>query len=294
MIERSYFEPSDLSQARSILAEHASARILAGGTDLVVAARSGKSPLPHHLIAIGRLKELIGLDSSPDRGLKIGALTTHGDLEISGVVRRSWTALSDASALVGSPATRHLGTVGGNVCNASPAMELGSPLLVFDARVELVNASGSRHLSFGSFVVGPGRTLAEPNELLTSVVLPPPPPGQIGSAYVRLEYRMAMEIAVVGAAAMICLDASGRCSHVRVALTAVGPTCVRATASEELLEGRSLDPGLIKVAAEAASGASKPIDDVRASAAYRRAMVPVMVGRALTKALQRAASASAA
>ncbi len=289
MIDRTYLEPTDLEQARSMLAANEGLRIVAGGTDLVVAARSGKASLPERLIAIHRLRELAGIHPDPGGGLRIGALTTHGDLEISEVVRDSWSALADASALVGSPATRHVGTVGGNVCNASPAMELGSPLLVFDAVVELASAAGVRTVPFSSFVTGPGRTSARPGEMLIAVVLPPlQGPGRAGSAYVRLEYRLAMEIAIAGAAALVRLDEADRCTDARVALTAVAPTCVRAMDTEEILSGKTIDSDLLKRAAVGAAASAQPIDDVRASADYRRAMVPVMVQRALTMALDRA------
>ncbi|MGH7761475.1 MAG: FAD binding domain-containing protein [Candidatus Dormibacteraceae bacterium] len=289
MIEHTYFEPADLDQARSMLAQHSGARVVAGGTDLVVGARSGKAALPSRLIAIHRLKELAGLEPAEAGGLEIGALATHGDLEASGLIARSWTALSDAAALVGSPATRHVGTVGGNVCNASPAMELGSPLLVFDASVELASINGYRSMPFSSFVTGPGLTAAQPDELMTAVVLPAPKVGgRAGSAYLRLEYRQAMEIAIVGAAAMICIDGRDHCTEVRVALTAVARTCVRVHDTEEMLRGKTIDPESVRRAAQAAAGSATPIDDVRATAEYRRAMVPVMVERALMRALERA------
>lgn len=273
-----------------MLAEQDGATIVAGGTDLVVAARSGKSSLPGRLIAIHRLLQLAGIESTRGGGLEIGALATHGDLEASRVVRQSWTALSDAAALVGSPATRHVGTVGGNVCNASPAMELGGPLLIFHATVELTSSGGSRRMPFSSFVVGPGRTTALPSELLVAVELPPLDEmrGRVGSAYLRLEYRQAMEIAIVGAAAMVCLDETDRCIDVRVALTAVAPTCVRAPETEAILRGKPIDAELLERAARAAADSASPIDDVRASAEYRRAMVPVITRRALARALERA------
>jgi len=272
-----------------MLAGHEGLRIVAGGTDLVVAARSGKASLPERLMAIHRLKELAGIHPDHGGGLRIGALTTHGDLEISDTVRDSWSALSDASALVGSPATRRVGTVGGNVCNASPAMELGSPLLIFDAGVELASAGGFRTVPFASFVTGPGRISARPGDLMTAVVLPPlAGHGRVGSAYIRLEYRLAMEIAIVGAAALVRLDEADRCIDARVALTAVAPTCVRAMETEDVLRGKTIDDRLLDSAAHAAAVSARPIDDVRASADYRRAMVPVMVRRALTRAMDRA------
>jgi CO/xanthine dehydrogenase FAD-binding subunit len=288
VIEHAYFEPADLDQARSMLAEHGGARIVAGGTDLVVGARSGKAALPNRLIAIHRVRELAVIEPAGGGGLKIGALATHGDIETSAVIVASWTALSDAAALVGSPATRHTGTVGGNVCNASPAMELGSPLLIFEASVELASKKGSRRLPFSSFVTGPGRTAAQSDELMTAVLLPRVERGRTGSAYLRLEYRQAMEIAIVGAAALIRLDEAGRCIEARVALTAVAPTCVRVHEAEDILRGKTIDHELLGRAAQAAASSAKPIDDVRATAEYRRAMVPVMVERALTMALERA------
>src|SRR4029453_9593930 len=129
-------------------------------------------------------------------------------------------------ALVGSPATRHVGTVGGNLANASPAMELGSPLLVHDARVEVND--GGRALPVAELLAGPGKTTLRPGELITRVVVPNPGP----SAYMRLEYRRAMEIAVVGAAALLVLDDRGRVTTPRVALTAAAPTCIRAPSAE--------------------------------------------------------------
>jgi CO/xanthine dehydrogenase FAD-binding subunit len=289
MIETSYFAPADVREARSLLARHPSAAVLAGGTDLVVGARSGKRPLPESIVAIHRLQELRGIEHLASGGLKIGALTTHGDLEASPQVMRLWSAISDAAALVGSPATRHLGTVGGNLCNASPAMELGSPLLVFDASVELAAKGRRRGIPLSSFVLGPGRIAAAAGELLTAVTLPAQQKRfSSGSAYLRLEYRQAMEIAVVGAAAHIAVDKRGRCRLARVALTAVAPTCVRVPDAEEQMVGARLDDELIDRAAHTAAAAARPIDDVRASAGYRREMVAVIVARAIGRALARA------
>jgi CO/xanthine dehydrogenase FAD-binding subunit len=294
VIETSYFEPADVREARALLARHPKAAVLDGGTDLIVGARSGKRPLPESILAIHRLSELRGIESSAAGGLKIGALTTHGDLEASVEVVRSWSALADAAALVGSPATRHLGTVGGNLCNASPAMELGSPLLVFDAWVELAAEGRKRRVPLGEFVLGPGRTSAATGELLTAVRLPRPPKRlPTGSAYQRLEYRRAMEIAVVGAAALIAVDRRGRIQLARIALTAVAPTCIRASAAEELMLGKRADDQLVEEASRAAADAARPIDDVRASAAYRREMVAVIASRTITKAIARARGALA-
>ncbi len=288
-----YFEAADLKQARDYLGRNPKAAVLAGGTDLVVGSRSGKRALPESIVAIHHVAELRGIQTERRGGLRIGALTSHADLESSDVVRREWSALADASALVGSPATRHLGTLGGNVCNASPAMEAGSPLLVSVARFGLTSRGGRRTLTFAEFMPGPGRTAADPGGLLTAVVLPPlnrrPP---VGSAYLRLEYRQAMEIAVVGASALVAVDRRGQCKWARIALTAVAPVCIRAEDAEEILRGKRLTADVIEEAARAAAAAARPIDDVRASAEYRREMVTVITSRALNIAASRAQEGS--
>jgi CO/xanthine dehydrogenase FAD-binding subunit len=287
-MERTYHEPLSLEEAVRVLGEHPDAGIVAGGTDLVVGDRSGKRALPAALIAIHRLPELRGIKPGDAGATRIGALVTHAELEASALIRDTYSALSDAAALVGSPATRHMGTIGGNLSNASPAMEAGSPLLVFEATVELASAAGSRRMPVAEFFVGPARTALKLGEMLTGVLLPQLPSGRTGSAYLRLEYRQAMEIAVVGAAAMVSLDESGRCTTARLSLTAVAPTCIRTPQAEAMLSGQNLTAALIDQAAAAAASAAKPIDDVRGSADYRREMVAVIAGRALSIAWRRA------
>ena len=255
---------------------------VAGGTDLVVAARSGRHPLPDALVSLHRVGALRGISFTETGALALGALVTHGEIERSEQMRGSWAALADAAALVGSPATRHVGTVGGNLANASPAMELGSPLLVHDARVEVND--GGRALPVAELLAGPGKTTLRPGELITRVVVPNPGP----SAYMRLEYRRAMEIAVVGAAALLVLDDRGRVTTARVALTAVAPTCVRAPSAEAALEHREPSEDVLAEAAGLAAEAASPISDVRASERYRRAQIPVVVRRTLERALARA------
>jgi CO/xanthine dehydrogenase FAD-binding subunit len=292
--EQSFHAPATLDDALRLLAELGPrAGVVAGGTDLVVAARGGRRPLPEAIVAIDRLPGLDAIAETAGGGLRIGALATHADLERSSIVRDRWSALSDSSALVGSPATRHLGTLGGNLCNASPAMETGSPLLIFDASVELRSTGGSRTLPVAAFITGPGNSALAPGELLVAVVVPPQPAGRVGSAYLRLEYRAAMEIAVVGAAALVALDADGRCTEARIAITAVAPTVLRTEAAERIVRGHAPTAEIIAAAAAAAGEAARPIDDVRATARYRSAMVPVIVRRALEAALVRAGQVAA-
>ena len=259
------------------------ARPVAGGTDLVVGARQGKVPLPESLVAIHRLAELHTIEESGG-GLRLGALVTHREIAASPAVRERFTALADASAIVGSHATRAQGTIGGNLMNASPAMETGGPLICFGATVTLRSATGERTLPVEELFTGPGATAATTAELLVSVDVPAPAPAT-GSAYVRLEYRRQMEIAVVGATAAVTLD-EDTVTRARIAITALAPTIRRVPAAEEALTGA--DPAAIAAAAREAADAATPISDVRASERYRRAMAEVIVRRAIEIAVARA------
>jgi len=282
-----FLEPASLDEALALLAEHDGAALVAGGTDLVVGTRQGKRTLPETLVAIHRLPDLDGIGE--DGGaLAIGALATHDAIERSELVRGRWTALADASAIVGSPATRHVGTLGGNLANASPAMETGAPLVVFGAEVELRSPGGSRSVPVESLWAGPGRTTAAPGEMITGVRVPAPA-DESGSAYVRLEYRRSMEIAVVGAAALVTLAGDGTVAAARVALTAVAPTIVRSAAAEAALAGSAPTAEAIAAAAAAVHDAAAPISDVRGSGAYRKAMIEVIARRAIDVAARRAA-----
>ena len=264
----------------------AGARPIAGGTDLVVGARHGKAPLPDDLVSIDRIEELEGVELDSD-GTRIGALVSHADLMIDPVVVGSYTAIADASALVGSPATRHMGTLGGNVMNGSPAMDTGAPLLVLGAEAELRSGSGSRRVSLGELWTGPGRTSAASDELLVALHLPAPQE-RCGSAYVRLEYRRAMEIAVVGAAAGVTLAEDGTIASAAVALAAVAPTILAVDGANDALTGLTPEAAG-PVIAELASEQASPISDLRASDHYRRHCIGVMAKRAVDAAARRAA-----
>ena len=280
-----YTAAATLPEALAALAS--GARPVAGGTDLVVGARQGKAPLPGSLVAIHDLADLRGI-AEPDGGLRIGALATHADLVAHPAVRERYTALADASAIVGSHATRHVGTLGGNVMNASPAMETGGPLICFGAEAVLVSESGERRVAVEDLLTGPGRTGARPDELLVAIELPA---AAGGSCYARLEYRRQMEIAVVGATCSVTLDGS-RIGSARVAITALTPRIVRVPDAEAALAGGDGGDGAVQAAGDAAAAAAQPISDVRASADYRRAMAAVIARRAVTAAIARARGSS--
>jgi len=280
---RTYVAPTSVEDALAAMA--AGARPVAGGTDLVVGARQGKAPLPDALLAIHRIDGLMGIDETADGGLRLGALATHEEIVADPAIRTRFTALADASAIVGSHATRAQGTIGGNVMNASPAMDAGGPLLCLDGSVTLRSADGERSLSLAELWTGPGSTAARTDELLTAVELPAPAVGS-GSCYVRLEYRRQMEIAVVGATAVVTLD-GGTVADARIAITALAPTIRRVPAAEQALLGSDGGAGAVAAAARVTAEASAPISDVRGSAEYRAAMAEVIARRAIGGALAR-------
>jgi CO/xanthine dehydrogenase FAD-binding subunit len=281
-VTRTFTSATTVDEALEALA--AGARPVAGGTDLVVGARQGKAPLPEAIVAIDRIGGLNAIGATGD-GLTLGALATHAAICVSEDVRSRFTALADASMIVGSHATRAQGTIGGNVMNASPAMDTGGPLLCFGAMATLRSAAGERSVGLDELWTGPGQTSSAAGELLTSLTLPAPAPGT-GSAYVRLEYRRQMEIAVVGATAVVTVDGD-TVTDARIAITALTPTIRRVPQAEQALtQGAGSDA--VTAAAAAAAAASTPISDVRASAEYRRAMAEVITRRAIAIALARA------
>jgi CO/xanthine dehydrogenase FAD-binding subunit len=282
-VTSSYVAAATVEEALDALA--AGARPVAGGTDLVVGARQGKASLPESIVAIHRLDGLRGL-GEVDGAVRLGALATHADLALHPVVGERLTALADAAARVGSHATRAQGTIGGNLMNASPAMESGGPLVVFGATVTLRSAAGERRVPVSDLITGPGRTVAKPDELLTAVDIPLPPEGS-GSCYARLEYRRHMEIAVVGVSALVTM-ASGVVEHAALAITALAPTIRLVPEAAEALVGTEGGAEAVERAARAAADAAEPISDVRASEEYRRAMTEVLTRRVVGAALARA------
>jgi len=281
-VTQSYTAAESVDDALAALAS--GARPVAGGTDLVVSARQGKAPLPDSIVAIHRLAELRGVALDGDM-LRVGALTIHEEIAEHTLVRERLTALADAAAVVGSHATRAQGTLGGNLMNASPAMEVGGPLMCFGATVGLRSQTGRRSVAVADLFAGPGKTTAGQGELLTDVAVPRPP-SETGSCYARLEYRQQMEIAVVGATAVVTL-AGNRIAAAKVAITALAPTVRLVPAAEEALVGSDGGRAPAELAAQAAADASEAISDVRASEAYRRAMAAVLTRRAIEAAVAR-------
>jgi xanthine dehydrogenase FAD-binding subunit len=284
-IER-YYAPQTLDEAAGILAK-GGVTILAGGTDLMVQSHSGKLKFKPVLMNIRRVGELQGIELQGSV-IRIGALSTVTDLLAHAMVRQDLPLLTEAADHFASDQIRNAGTVGGSLCNASPAGDVAPPLLVYGAEVELVSRpSGSlkrRTLPVGEFFTGPGRTRMEPNELLSAVLVPVPKAGFVGR-FAKFGTRPALDISTISVA-IGGIRKGGALHGVRVALGAVAPVPLRAVRTEEVLVGKKLEAGLIEQAAAAAREEVKPISDVRASAWYRQELVHNMVKRMLTDVAQ--------
>ena len=281
-----YFAPQTLDEAAGILAK-GGVTILAGGTDLMVQVRAGRVKFEPALMNIRRVAELHGI-SLQDGAVRIGALATITDLLTNTIVREKLPVLTETADHFASDQIRNAATVGGSLCNASPAGDIAPPLLVLDAEVELVSKPNGalrvRTLPIADFFTGPGRTRREPDELLAAVRVPLPEAGYTAQ-FLKFGTRPALDIATISIA--IAGVKKGRALHgVRVALGAVAPVPLRAVKTEAALEGKDLDAAAIDAAAAVARDEAKPISDVRASAWYRQELVHNMVRRMLANVAQ--------
>ncbi len=281
--EFEFFKPRDLGEAVSLLAQAGDkARVLAGGTDLLVAMRD-KGVRPGALVAIGELEELRGAPSVQQNRLSIGAATTLHEIERSATIHAACPVLAHAVSTIGSVQVRNRGTLGGNLANASPSADSAPALLTLNAEMELFSRTGTRVVPADSFFTGPGKTVMAQGEILRRVLIPVPQPNT-STVYLKFGPRRAMDIAVVGVAVSLMLEGDGMCRAARVALGAVAPVPMRARRAEQALVGQIDDACIEQAAAEAAAEA-KPIGDVRASAAYRTHLVRVLVKDAVRQAL---------
>jgi carbon-monoxide dehydrogenase medium subunit len=281
-----YFDPDTLGEALAILAERGDeATVLAGGTDVVVALLRGEIA-SNALVHIRRIQDLQGL--TVDGRTVIGPTTTHWQLATNDHILREHSAVVDAALTVGGRQTQNVGTIGGNIANASPAADLVPALLVSDARVTLVSADGARELGLGEFITGRKQTARLPHELVSEISLERPPAGT-GEAYVKLGRRRAMEVAVVGVAARVTRGRDGAITDARLAVCSVGPTAIRLDEAEQLLVGVRDHHDRLDDVGAAAEAVVQPIDDVRSSGAYRRRVLRHLIDQAVSLAGERTA-----
>jgi len=283
--EFGYFEPSTLSEAIFLLGRYdSSAKILSGGTDLLVGMKE-KGLSPECLINIKGVPNLSYIKYNEREGLKIGALTTIREIEKSNLINKKFSVLTQAAEVLGSVQVRNRATIGGNLCNAAPSAEMVPGLLVLDAEVKITGKKGERVLPLEKFFLGPGLTVLG-KEILTEIRVPSPHPNT-KEVYIKHGRRKAMNIAVVGVAVAAILSGDKKeFKNIKIALGAVAPTPVRAHKAEEILRRKKIEVDLIEKAAQIASEEVRPISDIRSSDWYRKEMIKVLVRRALEQVLK--------
>lgn len=283
-----YHCPDSLEEALKLLGDQGErVAVLAGGTDLLVKAKQ-RGIEPSAVVSIRKIPSLARIEERRD-GLHIGAAVRMVQLERSEVVKRSFPLLAEAASAVGSIQIRHMATVGGNLCNASPAADGSVALLALNSTVHMAGSRRTRSVPLSEFFLGPGKTALAPDELLTGVSVPYLPP-RTGTAFARIS-RTDMDLAKVNVATVLTLDGE-KVSGARVALGAVAPTVMRAAAAERVLVGGVPSDELLRKAAEEASREARPVTDVRSTAEYRRRLVSVLVRRTLVQARDRVRGAT--
>jgi carbon-monoxide dehydrogenase medium subunit len=281
-----YLEPATLQECIEMLGHYGSdARLLAGGTDLVVKLRAG-TLRPRVVITLGFMKELRKLKRNNDGSAEIGAMQTLREVERADLLRDGFELIRQGAGCVSSMQVRNVATLGGNSCNASPAADTVPGLIAADAQALLMGKEGKRVLALEKFFLGPGQTALRSDEILTGFRIPAPPPHS-GACYKKFAIRGEVDLAIVGVAASLVLESgNGYIKEARIVLGAVGPTPLRSRKAEELLCGQQLTKDLFVEAARIAAEESQSISDQRASASYRKEMVRLWTRHALEEAYQ--------
>ncbi|NNF98537.1 MAG: xanthine dehydrogenase family protein subunit M [Desulfobacteraceae bacterium] len=274
-----FFKPGSISDAMdAYLKSDGTTHYFAGGTDLMVKL-GPPGNTGHGFISLERLSGLNRVQERPEDKIFIGAMTGLSEVAGSGLIAEHFPALAAAAGSVGSPSIRNMGTIGGNVCNASPSADTAPPLMVYGASAVVAGRDGEKTIPMDAFFTGPSTTCLKPGDILTGFMLPKNP--AIRAGFVKLGKRKAMECSIVSLGLSLEMDGAGKCGTVRIALGAVAPTPVRIVRAEKILEGRPLEAEFIHRAAAAVAGDIHPIDDLRATAGYRRKMAGRMVRETL-------------
>ena len=281
-----YEAPSTLQQALGILAAHGEkARPFVGGTDIIIQMRQGVRR-PDYLVDVKQIRELRELSYDAKSGLKLGAAVPCIEFYENATMRKLYPGLAEAAHLIGSLQIQNRASIGGNLCNGSPAADTTPALIALGARAKIAGPKGEHEVPVDKVCTAPGRTVLEPGELLVQILIPPPP-AHSSDAYLRFIPRNEMDIAVVGVGSALTLDGD-RVKAATIALGAVGPTPIVATKAAESLIGKKLDEGALATAAKVASEVCTPIDDMRGTAEFRKHVTGVLTLRTLTIAADRA------
>ena len=286
MTEVQYVAPGTLDEAVRVFASASgAARILAGGTDLLVQMRSG-AVRPGLIVDIKKIAEMTAIEEGADGSFRIGAAVSGAALREHAKLKAVWPGVVEAANLIGSTQIQGRASAGGNLCNASPAGDSVPAMVAAAATVTVQGPNGRRQLAVEKVPAGPGRTTLAKGEIVVSFTLPPRPKGS-GDAYLRMIPRTEMDIAVVGCGVSLTLD-KGTCTAARVGLGAVAPTVLLVEDAAKALIGSKLDAAALDKAANACRAACKPIDDKRGTIAYRTQIAGVLLKRTATIAAERA------
>ena len=281
-----YERPTTMKQAAALLAkEKGSAYVLAGGTDLLVRLRTGFID-PDLVVDIKRIAATREIAATAS-GFRIGAAVTGAELGEHDKLKKAWPGVVEAANLIGSKQVQGRCTMTGNLCNASPAADSVPALVAAAAKAVIVGPKGKRTIPVEQVPVSPGKTSLKKGEIIESILLPKRPP-RSGDAYLRFIPRTEMDIAVVGVAVSVTLDAKGVCTEARVSLGAVAPTVLLVPEAAKALIGTKMDKTALDALAAACSAACKPIDDKRGTIQYRTKIAGVLLKRATAIAAERA------
>ena len=281
-----YLSPGSIDEAVNALnAAGGEARLLAGGTDLLVQMRGGRAK-PKLVIDLKRIPEMSSVREQ-DGGFVIGAATSGATLGEHAALRKAWPGLIEAANLIGSTQVQGRASLGGNLCNASPAADSVPALIAAGAVCVVETPGGPYRIEVEKFVTGPGKTILVDGEILIAFELPRKA-AHSGDAYLRLIPRTEMDIAVVGAGVSVTLDASGKCVAARVSVGAVAPTALLVEAAGAALVGSTFEEAALAKLEAAVAAAAKPISDKRGTAEYRTKVAAVLARRAALIARDRA------
>ncbi len=278
-----YLRPKSIKEACSLLSKHAGkAMVISGGTDLKVLMRN-KDIAPQYVIDLNTIPDLDYIRQDRE-GLKIGTLATLHAVESSPIIQERFPMLAAAARQIGSPQIRNMGTIGGNLCNATPSADTPPPLIGLGAKVKIVGLGGERIIGLEGFFVGPDKTVLQGDEILTEIQVPEPP-AHTGGVYLTFPERRAVDRTAVGVAAVVTLDSKGeKIVNAKIVLGTVAPTPIRAGKAEDTIKGKAIDDELIEQAAQAASKEARP----RTRHYYKRQLVKVLTRQAIRQAIDSA------
>jgi CO/xanthine dehydrogenase FAD-binding subunit len=281
-----YASPSSVEEATGVLAGALSAQVFAGATDVVPQIRAGRKQ-PEILVDLKGIKELLNVSNEATHW-RVGAATPTARLTQNSDFSSEFPGLSEAAGLIGSDQIQNRSSLGGNLCNGSPAADSVPAMVVNGVRAVVAGGSGSRTVPVSEIVTGPGKTSLADDEFIVEFEIDHMP-ARTGDAYLRLIPRTEMDIAVVGVGVRVTLDDGGKVSAADIVLGAVAPTIVRVPEAEAALVGNQINDELLATVSAAASAACNPIDDKRGTIAYRKQIAGVLAKRAVLLAAERAA-----